>query len=92
MLPARRSDVTADRQTRNAESPAQPPLDLPSIRVLHVSKSVVDFSYHESLIRHLCERGHSVHAIFEQGYGDHSLSTGLHTFAQVTDRFSAGGG
>lgn len=40
------------------------------MKILHISRSIGEFSYHESIIRSLCGRGHEVHALFDRGYSE----------------------
>jgi hypothetical protein len=71
-----------------AQAAAPPPSG--ALRVLHVSKSAAEFSYHESLIRQLCARGHAVHALFDRGYSEQRSDRAVRTFAEQTGGFSTG--
>lgn len=58
--------------------------------VLHVSKSVGEFSYHESIVRELCARGHTVEALFDQGYSAGASDAAARDFAAGVEGFSMG--
>lgn len=63
------------RQTvyRNRHVPYRP-IDSSAfeMKILYVLRSTAHFSYHESIVRALCNNGHSLHLLFDQGWSNNA--------------------
>lgn len=69
--PARKVERPAPVEKVQELLRAEPPrIGEQLVRVLYVTKSIAEFGYHESLVRHLCDRGHEVRVLFDRHYSD----------------------
>lgn len=81
--------MPAQGASRIGEGPAER-YEGPRLTILHVSKSGAEFSYHESLIGHLCARGHRVHALFDRRYSEGRSDRAVTAFAASAEGFTTG--
>lgn len=59
------------------------------MKVLYVIRSVAHFSYHESIIRHLCARSNKVHVLFDRRTSRHYPYDPVRHFLAVESRATA---
>ena len=60
------------------------------MKILYVIRSTAHFSYHESTIRKLCERGHLVHALFDEKWSDGRSVEVVDKLLTETSQFTVG--